>query len=210
MGCQVDRSKPMLPNRNDTVELKFFTKGSRLMPGNPDRKDPRRRVARWFWTYAASCLVIWWILSEGDPKAWIVGIPTVFAAAAASTLLAPPTAWQCRPRYILPFAWQFFAFSIEGGVDVARRAFALQLRLDPGLMEYHTHLPEGTARVFFANVISLCPGTVSAHLDGDRLKIHVLDCQQPTSARLAEMESVIARLFGGDAEGYHFRSDQQQ
>ena len=157
----------------------------------------RRRPVRWFWAYAASCSALWWTISEGDQKAWVVGIPTVFAAAGVSTWLAPTTAWRCKLRYMIPFMWQFISLSIEGGIDVSRRVMVHRLQLDPGMLEYRTYLPEGTARVFFANVISLCPGTVSAALDGDRLKIHVLDCQQPTREKLAQLESVVARLFRG-------------
>ena len=64
------------------------------------------------------------------------------------------------------------------------------------MIRYTSRLPAGTPRVFFANVISLCPGTVSAQMRNDRLRIHVLDARQPVDRRLAELEQVVATLFG--------------
>jgi multicomponent Na+:H+ antiporter subunit E len=94
------------------------------------------------------------------------------------------------------FTWYFGRASLAGGVDVAWRAVHPRLPIDPQMMEYQSRLPPGTAQVFFANAISLCPGTVSACLRDGRLTIHVLDAQQPIRARLGELEQVVGALFG--------------
>ena len=156
----------------------------------------RTQAVRWFAAYAAIWSLLWWLISEGDPASWLVGFPTVLAAAGVSLWLAPVSAWQWKIRGVIPFAWYFGRASLEGGVDVAWRALHPRLPIAPGMIEYRTRLPQGTARVFFANALSLCPGTVSALMRDDRLTIHVLDLRQPVIARLGDLEQTVAVLFG--------------
>lgn len=82
-----------------------------------------------------------------------------------------------------------------GGLDVARRAMARDVRLDPDLLEYPLRSPAGTARVFFMILISLLPGTLSANLQGDLLMVHVLDRRQDMQSALARLEENVARIF---------------
>ncbi|XZE19304.1 Na+/H+ antiporter subunit E [Pirellulaceae bacterium SH449] len=151
---------------------------------------------RWFVKYSVMFSFLWWMLSEGDTQSWVIGGPTVLAAAGASAWLAPATAWQFRWLALIPFLWRFLILSIEGGIDVAIRAFKPRMQIDPRMIEFRTSLPEGTARVFFANAISLCPGSVSANLCEDTIVIHVLDVQSSTYDQLRELERAVVKLFG--------------
>lgn len=154
-----------------------------------------RSVSRYL-GYTVVWSLFWWLLNEGDTLSWLVGLPTVLAAAGVSVWLAPASAWPWRIRGLLRFLWHFGTASLVGGIDVAWRAVHFRLPIDPEMLEYETRLPEGTPRVFFANVISLCPGTVSAHLCGNQLRIHVLDIQQPVRAQLDVLERAVGALFG--------------
>ena len=64
------------------------------------------------------------------------------------------------------------------------------------MVDYSLHLREGTARVFFANIVSLLPGTLSADIRGDTLIVHVLDKNLPMFEQLRRLELAVARLFG--------------
>lgn len=91
----------------------------------------------------------------------------------------------------------FFAYcSLKGGVDVAGRAFSPRLPLTPAMLDYSLRLPKGTARVFFANIVSLLPGTLSTDIRGDTLMVHVLDNTSPVFEQLQRLEVAVARLFG--------------
>jgi len=155
-------------------------------------------VLRRFFAYGFVWLLLWWLLSKGQAASWLVGGPTVLAAAGISVWLAPPWGWRWKLGGLARFVWHFGCASLAGGADVAWRAIHPGLPIDPRMMEYESRLPAGTARVFFANVISLCPGTVSAHVRGSLLRIHVLDGQQPVRARLAELERAVGALFGAE------------
>ena len=163
-----------------------------------DRRDEatRPRAVREFFAYGVVWSMLWWLLSKGRAESWLVGGPTVLAAAGVSVWLAPPWGWRWSVVGMVRFAWYFARASLAGGMDVAWRAVHPRLPIDPQMMEYQSRLPPGTAQVFFANAISLCPGTVSARLRNGKLTIHVLDAQQPIRASLGELEQVVGALFG--------------
>jgi len=160
------------------------------------RKPTRLMNLRRFVAYGFLWSLLWWLLSKGQAASWLVGGPTVLAAAGLSVSLAPHRGWRWNVGGLARFGWHFGRASLAGGVDVAWRAIHPRLPIDPQMIQYESRLPEGTARTFFANVISLCPGTVSASLRGRVLTIHVLDAQQPIHTRLGELERAVGALFG--------------
>lgn len=150
------------------------------------------RFAAWTGLYA----VLWWALADGQPGSWGVGVAAACAAAALTVVLAPArlVRWSLGGAVgFLPFfLWQ----SLRGGIDVALRASSPSMPLAPGFVRYRWNLPEGPARVLFANCVSLSPGTLSARLDEEGVTVHVLDLSQPTTARLSALEARVAAVFG--------------
>lgn len=141
-------------------------------------------------------LCFWWVLTQGDLASWVIGIPTVLLATVVSLWLSASSRWEWRLSAFFRFI-PFFAYcSLKGGVDVASRAFRPSLPLAPAMLDYSLRLPDGTARVFFANVVSLLPGTLSADFRGDTLVVHVLDGNLPVLTQLQHLEVTVARLFG--------------
>jgi multicomponent Na+:H+ antiporter subunit E len=136
---------------------------------------------------------IWWILSDGAIASWLIGIPAVLLAVAASVALVPPVpvVWS----ELLRFVSFFVLHSLLGGVDVARRAFHPDMPIDPDLIAYPLRLPQGLPQVIMANIISLLPGTLSATLDQNVLKVHVLDRQTGFLAELEALERHVARML---------------
>ncbi len=130
-----------------------------------------RRVAQRAGIFA----LLWWILTEGDWASWGVGVPVLVASTYATFLLRSPNAWRWNlvglARFLPVFVW----FSLRGGLDVALRALHPHCPLAPGLLVYPLRLRVGPARVFFANTVSLLPGTLSAELEDDRLTVHILE-----------------------------------
>lgn len=143
---------------------------------------------------AAIFSLLWWALTEGEP-AWGVGAPVILLATVAAWRLRLPGRVRLSLagtlRFLPYFVWQ----SLRGGVDVARRALDPRLPLDPALLVYRLRLPPGPARVFLADVVSLLPGTLSAELAGDRLRLHVLD-RASAPAAVRELEGRVGALFG--------------
>ena len=147
-------------------------------------------------TRAAFFSALWWLLTEGDARSWVVGGPITLAATMLSLRLRPERSWHWRLAGVLPMAWFFLRESVHGGFDVARRALARSLPLNPGLLRFDTQLPAGTARLFFAGLISLLPGTLALGIGEDELRIHALDADAGVEVKLRTLEQLVAALFG--------------
>ncbi|MEW6353294.1 MAG: Na+/H+ antiporter subunit E [Pseudomonadota bacterium] len=143
---------------------------------------------------AAFLALIWWALAGGAPD-WAFGAPFIAAALAAS-LISAPRRQRLRLAGLAQFAPFFFWESLRGGVDVARRALHPRRPLAPALVTHRLRLPSGAARVFLTNVVSLLPGTLSAELAEDELRLHVLDARLDASVMLRRVEARIAALLG--------------
>lgn len=139
---------------------------------------------------------LWWVLAEGDGRAWGVGALSVIAAVAASAALWPPSRLRLSPPGLLVFLGYFLVQSLRGGVTVAALALRPRLRLHPQVRAFALRLPPGAGRVLLADTLSLLPGTVSAGLLDDELLLHVLDRDLVDDADVRAAEDRVARLFG--------------
>ena len=138
--------------------------------------------------------LVWWLISEGAAASWSISVPAVLLASWLSARLLPPQ--RLTPSGLLRFLGFFLLHSLLGAVDVAQRAFRPARPLNPGMIDYSLQLGPGLPRVFMLNVVSLLPGTLSADLEADCLRVHVLDADQDNPAQLAQLEARVAGLFG--------------
>lgn len=149
------------------------------------------RVLRLVIAYSA----VWVALAGAEPSSWILGGPMVAFAVAATILLHREAVLFVSPTGLCLFIPYFILQSVMSGIDVLRRAFSPRLPINPGMISYETFLPEGAARILFANTISLLPGTLSADLRNEEIVIHALDIDQPVYTNLRKLEVSIARIF---------------
>ena len=152
------------------------------------------RLAALYVRRLAGLSVVWMVLVQGTASSWWVGAPVVLLAAAAMPALRSSNAivWWEFLRFI-PF---FLGRSLSSGLDVARRALHPRLPVDPGLIEYPLRLPPGLPRVLMANAVNLLPGTLTAEVEADALRVHVIDLQAPFRKELEAVEDAVARIFG--------------
>ena len=152
-----------------------------------------RRIAGPLWRAlqtAALLTVLWWILASN--AGWDFGV----AAIAVSTLVAlafPPAPERRSLRGLGRLIGYFCKESLLAGVQVARLAFKIRPALQPALRDHPLHLPAGPARTLFVMLISLLPGTLSADLDGELVRVHVLSTELDSD--LAPLEELVAALF---------------
>ena len=137
---------------------------------------------------------VWWALSEGDTESVWIGVTVVSFAVVASVMLLPPVPliWHELLMFVPFFLWR----SLQGGVDVARRAFHPRMPITPELLDYPLRLPPGLPRVMLANIVSLLPGTLSANLNRNVLKIHALDGEAALLADLDTLEERVGKVCG--------------
>ena len=139
-----------------------------------------------------------WIVLAGtlDPSSWIIGLPAVMAATWAHGRLSlgggPRLSIIGGIRLLPVFLWG----SLKGGIDVAGRVVGPRLNVEPGFFDYRLALTLPSARVFFLDLVSLLPGTLSADLQVDILRVHALDRRVDSIPELVRLEGRIAALFG--------------
>ncbi len=143
----------------------------------------------------ASLTALWWLLSDGDPGSWVIGLPAVAAAGWSAWRLGLGSTGAISVPGLLRFMPIFLWESVRGGIDVALRTLAPRMRILPGLAAYRTELRRQDARVFFANCVCLLPGTLAADLHGDRLDIHLLNAGLDASEDLRRLERAVARVY---------------
>ncbi len=152
-------------------------------------------MARHGLTVLAVAAGLWLLLSGGDLASWLIGAPVIVAAAWSVRLLPVPDRVPFSPIAALRFLPFFVAESLRGGVDVASRVLASELRVQPGFESYPLRLRHVPARVMFVNAVSLLPGTLAADLSGDRVQVHVLDSTSDFRAELEDLERRIGRIY---------------
>lgn len=145
---------------------------------------------------AVAFAILWAVLTDGE--GWGIGLPVVIIATAASRRVSP--AVHLSFTGLLLFLPYFFWNSLRGGFDVAVRAVHPRLPIKPALTRYALRLDSPAARVVMANTVTLLPGTLSAELEGDTLRVHVLYEPDGITTRLETLERRVANLFGENLE----------
>lgn len=145
---------------------------------------------------------------------WLMGSghysPQMLGFGAASVLLVVYLLWQMeildsegqplelgfRPILFLPWLFKQIALS---NIDVARRVLSPKLDISPELFEVQAHQRTDTVRVFYANAITLTPGTVTVRLQDDTLLIHGLTKEAADEVREGEMDRRLCEVEGPQA-----------
>jgi multicomponent Na+:H+ antiporter subunit E len=144
--------------------------------------------------------LLWWALTDGTAGSWWIGAPAVAVAVIISVTLVPPLGlvWREVMGFVPFFLWH----SLKGGVDVAWRAFHPRMPITPELVEYPLRLPPGLPRVILVNMVSLLPGTLSAELGGQVLKVHILDSLGVFLPELEALEQRVGCMFRSASDDF--------
>jgi multicomponent Na+:H+ antiporter subunit E len=146
---------------------------------------------------AAWFALLWAVLTGADFRNPLLALSSVGAAIAASLWLwppgGPPVRWRHLPTLVAYFLWR----ALVGGVDVARRALSPAMPLEGHLVEYDSRLGDERARVLFAWMIGLMPGTACVGLEGSALTVHVIDRRAYDADDLRALEIRLAAVFTG-------------
>ena len=96
------------------------------------------------------------------------------------------------PRVIL-YGGSLFLEIVKANFVTARRVF-LRRGEEPAIVTIHTPLQHEWQRVLLANAITLTPGTITLHSEGDALTVHCLNRQDADGLEHSSMEEKIAKL----------------
>ena len=149
-----------------------------------------------------ACFLAFWIIIAGTGTAdLIVGALAAIIVSWVSLRLLPPASNRINFAAICRFVPAFLYQSIVAGIDVAWRALAPRLRLQPGFVLYPMRLPPGAAQSAFCTVTSLLPGTLPSGSDEKgNLIVHCLDESQPIVEQLRNEETLLMKIMGYDRD----------
>jgi multicomponent Na+:H+ antiporter subunit E len=142
--------------------------------------------------------LIWIVLTGGSTYNWGFAVLVIAAAVATSLYLMPAGGWCWNLPGLLRFLPFFIIRSVLGGIDVSLRAFNPRMPLQPGIITYRLRIPDGPGRVFFANSVSLQPGSYVAGIERNLMQVHALDTAMPIAENLRDLEERVGALFGLD------------
>jgi multicomponent Na+:H+ antiporter subunit E len=152
-------------------------------------------------TLALRCALyfgVWIVVDQSaKPANLLVGLLASGAAAWVSLKLLPATRGRVRLGRLLALLPRFLWQSLAAGFDVARRALAPRLDLQPGFVDFATQLPPGSARSAFELIASLMPGSVVSGEGPQHVEFHVLDTRQPVAEQMAAEERLYAPALQG-------------
>lgn len=163
-----------------------------------------------FWIRIALFSIFWMLLTGWQPSSWGVGGIFIIVASFLSLSLTDKQQtekWLIKPTKSISFLYYFFVQSLRGGWDIAKLALMPQSQLSPGVIIYRTDLVTESQIFTLMQVLSLLPGTVSAHRQGCEITIHVLnlnsfdrteidDCQLRVSALLGHRATLLVGRVG--------------
>lgn len=161
----------------------------------------RRALARLALVRGLSLAALWWIVSEGQPGALLIGVGTVALATVLSIMLVPAPLPRPRIVPLIRFLPYFFVKAFLGGIDVVRRAFLPGPPLSPAFRSVSIASMSQAERISFIIIVSLEPGTLATHLRGDTLTVHVLDATMLVMEDLEELKARLALIFGRASHG---------
>jgi multicomponent Na+:H+ antiporter subunit E len=140
------------------------------------------------------------VIAGSDRADVLPGIGAALLAGWASLRLMPPDPAGGRVRWFaaLGLLGRFAGISVRAGIDVALRALAPRLRLDPGFAPYQSQLPPSDALDLFKAMTSQMPGTIPAGSEpSGAVAYHCLDISLPVLRELSEEEAILRGVLGG-------------
>ena len=140
-------------------------------------------------------LVLWITLIGVSISTLAIGVIATVGATWVSLYLLPPAPQRVRLGALIALLPRFLWQSLLAGWDVARRALAPRLHLNPGFVSYPSGYAPGHLRNTFATISSLLPGTLPCGETEGEIIFHCLDVGQPILEQLAVEEKVLARAL---------------
>jgi len=137
--------------------------------------------------------LVWWVLTGGDAASWVWGVPAVLAAALLNPFPAKGRL-RLKPLVLLRFCSVFVAWSVRGAVDVGRRVLRPGRLLTTTLVDHPWALRAQSARIFFANLINLMPGTLCIQITDSGMTVHVIGDPERAQAALAHLEAIVLQM----------------
>jgi multicomponent Na+:H+ antiporter subunit E len=138
--------------------------------------------------------LLWALLTGASWRDPVIATVALLGVTFSSFLLWPSGALKVHLAGLPDLTLYFICNSIRGGLDIAYRALAPSMPLQPGLIEFESRLTDNASLVLFAWLINLMPGTATVRLQDRRLTVHLIDTSRYGEG-LRLLEHKVARFL---------------
>ncbi len=111
---------------------------------------------------------------------------------------------ELRLYQSLPDYFKFCCLLVKeialANLSVARLILSRRQQVEPVLVHVHTKLKTPTARAFYANAITLTPGTITVSVTGELLLVHCLDRSLSQGMEDTELLRLLRKLEQEDGK----------
>ena len=95
-------------------------------------------------------------------------------------------------RYVFVLVREILAANL----NVCHLILSEEEEIDPALVQFQTDMETQAGRAFYANAITLTPGTITVSLEGDTYVVHCLDDSMAQGLSDAKLEQMLHELEG--------------
>lgn len=181
--------------RSGTERLRCVQSKNRMYRKTRDEMERTGSQRRWIdgLGLALVYVALWASFSHGE--GWSLGIPSILLAVLLSLWLGVRP-WQLALTELPGFIRFFLGRMVAGGWDVAIRALHPRRPLQPAWLDYRLHSRSPKVRLMLSALVGLLPGTLASRIEGEHMRVHVLDKRQAWQPTVVELEQRLQRLFG--------------
>lgn len=149
--------------------------------------------------FLAISLLIFWLVLSGHYTALMLGFGLVSSILAVWLVHRMDRA-DGQPNRLRPSAGVFayliwlMGAVVRSNIDLTRRIWHPKLPIEPNWSRLDTKVSTPLEKTFYANSITLTPGTLTTNVNDDHFMVHALTQEGIDELREGEMERRILRL----------------
>lgn len=152
-----------------------------------------------YYLFVAIMLAVFWMLLSGYFTALLLSFGVLSVVLVVWLVFRMDRADKERrilyptPRFFAYIAWLLVEV-VKANIDLAKRIWHPDLPIEPNWTRLDTKVSTHLEKTFYANSITLTPGTLTTDVGDDHFMVHALSQEGMDDLRKGEMERRILRL----------------
>jgi multicomponent Na+:H+ antiporter subunit E len=151
-----------------------------------------------------AALAVFWLLLSGQTAPLFLALGALsliltLALAARLKIIGRNASPYHRIVQLLIYSGWLLVEIVKANIAVIGRIVGPRHAIDPVLVTVKTTAKTDLGKALFANSITLTPGTVTADIDGDTLRVHALVRENSPASSFADMDRKAAAAADGKA-----------
>jgi multicomponent Na+:H+ antiporter subunit E len=130
-----------------------------------------------------------------------VTVPFVRSVLGPDPEVLSVTGWLVRGWWFVAYLGWMLSRILVASSQIAWFVLQRQMPFTPSWVRFRTDLERPFSRVVLANSITLVPGSMTVHLEGDEYLVHSLFPASTDDLATGRMQTIVARMCGEPPQG---------